>query len=87
MLPGVLDHARGKLSEPVDVFGNPVWDATRLKAQQKADEIRRQGFVGAAMLPMQELEYSAIRTSLAELEKEFRFVERPAPRYAAPVVA
>lgn len=75
----------GKLSESVDVFGNPVWDATRLKAQQKADDIRRQGFVGAAMLPMQELEYSAFRTVLAELEREFRLVERPTPAPAGTV--
>jgi fructose 1,6-bisphosphate aldolase/phosphatase len=61
----------GKLSAGVDVFGNPVWDATRLKAQRKADEMRRQGFVGPAMLPIQELEYSAFRHSLAELEARF----------------
>ncbi len=66
----------GKLSEGVDVFDNPAWDATRLKAQQKADEIRRQGFVGPAMLPTQELEYSAFRQSLEELEKQFQVVER-----------
>lgn len=72
----------GKLSEGVDVFGNPVWDATRLKAQQKADEMRRQGFVGPAMLPMQELEYSAFRKTLEELEAEFRLVQRPEPAYA-----
>ncbi|GBD33259.1 Fructose-1,6-bisphosphate aldolase/phosphatase [bacterium HR33] len=72
----------GKLSEGVDVFGNPVWDATRLKAQQKADEMRRQGFVGPAMLPMQELEYSAFRKTLAELEEQFRIVEKAEPAYA-----
>jgi fructose 1,6-bisphosphate aldolase/phosphatase len=72
----------GRLSDGVDVFANPVWDATRLKAQQKADEMRRQGFVGPAMLPIQELEYSAFRTSLAQLEQEFRIVEKPAPSYA-----
>jgi fructose 1,6-bisphosphate aldolase/phosphatase len=66
----------GKLSEGVDVFDNPAWDATRLKAQQKADEIRRQGFVGPAMLPTQELEYSAFRQSLEELEKQFQVVEK-----------
>jgi fructose 1,6-bisphosphate aldolase/phosphatase len=72
----------GRLSEGVDVFGNPVWDATRLKAQQKADEMRRQGFVGPAMLPMQELEYSAFRKTLAELEEQFRIVERAEVGYA-----
>jgi fructose 1,6-bisphosphate aldolase/phosphatase len=63
--------AEGKLSEGVDVFGNVAWDATRLKAQQKAAEMRLQGFVGPAMLPIQELEYSAFRHSLAGLEEEF----------------
>jgi len=61
----------GQLSERVDVFGNTVWDEARRKAQQKADEIRRQGFVGAAMLPMQELEYSAFRDTLEQLEGRF----------------
>lgn len=72
----------GQLSEAVDVFGNPAWDATRLKAQHKAEEMRRQGFAGPAMLPMQELEYGAFRTVLAELEREFRVVERATPEYA-----
>jgi fructose 1,6-bisphosphate aldolase/phosphatase len=68
----------GRLSEGVDIFGNPVWESTRLRAQQKADEMRRQGFVGPAMLPIQELEYSAFRHSLAELDRLFRVVEKPA---------
>jgi fructose 1,6-bisphosphate aldolase/phosphatase len=67
---------QGKLSEGVDIFGNVVWDATRLKAQRKAEEIRQQGFVGAAMLPIQELEYSAFRDSLAQLEAEFQLREQ-----------
>lgn len=67
--------AEGKLSEGVDIFGNVAWDATRLKAQRKAEDIRQQGFVGPAMLPIQELEYSAFRTSLANLEAEFRVTE------------
>lgn len=62
----------GKLSEGVDIFGNVAWDATRLKAQEKAAEMRKQGFVGAAMLPTQELEYSAFRTSLKELDDAFQ---------------
>jgi hypothetical protein len=33
--------------------------------------MRLQGFVGPAMLPIQELEYSAFRHSLAGLEEEF----------------
>jgi fructose 1,6-bisphosphate aldolase/phosphatase len=67
--------AQGKLSEAVDIFGNVAWEATRLKAQRKAEDIRQQGFAGPAMLPIQELEYSAFRTSLAELEAEFQVHE------------
>ncbi len=61
----------GVLSDGLDIFGNVAWDSTRLKAQRKGEELRRQGFVGPAMLPIQELEYGAFRTSLANLEKEF----------------
>lgn len=61
----------GRLSEGVDLFGNVVWDATRLKAQRKGEAMREQGFFGPAMLPIQELEYSAFRQSLAQLEKRF----------------
>ncbi len=61
----------GQLSTGVDMFGNVAWDFTRLKAQRKAEEIRQQGFVGAAMLPIQELEYSAFRDSVGELESRF----------------
>ncbi|HXF86193.1 MAG TPA: fructose 1,6-bisphosphatase [Anaerolineales bacterium] len=64
----------GKLSEGVDIFGNPVWDYARMKAQQKGEWMRQQGFVGAAMLPMQELEYSAFRKSLEKLEERFIIV-------------
>ncbi len=66
---------QGKLSKGVDVFGNVAWDETRLRAQRKGYELRQQGFVGPAMLPIQELEYSAFRDSLAELEAQFRLRE------------
>jgi fructose 1,6-bisphosphate aldolase/phosphatase len=71
---------QGKLSESVDIFGNIAWEATRFKAQQKAEALRQQGFVGPAMLPIQELEYSAFRTSLAELEAEFQVRDPARPR-------
>ena len=67
----------GVLSKGVDMFESQVWDSTRLKAQRKAEELRQQGFVGPAMLPIQELEYSAFRDSLAELESQFALVEQP----------
>lgn len=57
--------------EHVDLFGNVAWDATRIKVQQKADEWRRQGFIGATMASHAELAYTGIVETLAALEKEF----------------
>lgn len=48
-------------------------------SKRKAEELRKQGFVGPAMLPIQELEYSAFRTSLAQLDAEFELKLIPAP--------
>jgi len=61
----------GKLTEPVDCFDQPYWDYVRMKVSQKAEEIRRQGFSGPAMLPMSELEYTGVMETLKELEKKF----------------
>ncbi|MDE3188263.1 MAG: fructose 1,6-bisphosphatase [Acidobacteriota bacterium] len=66
----------GSLTEPVDNFAHPFWDTVRNRVAKKAMEIRRQGFVGTAMLPMFELEYTGIAEKLAVLEK--RFVVREA---------
>jgi len=61
----------GKLTESADVFDHPYWDYVRNRASQKAEEIRRQGFFGAAMLPMSELEYTGVVETLKALEKRF----------------
>lgn len=61
----------GKLTEPVDAFDQPFWDYIRNKTSQKAEEIRRQGFYGQAMLPYAELEYTGITETLKKLEKRF----------------
>jgi fructose 1,6-bisphosphate aldolase/phosphatase len=42
-----------------------------MKVSQKAEDIRRQGFAGAAMLPMTELEYTGVMDTLNKLEKRF----------------
>jgi fructose 1,6-bisphosphate aldolase/phosphatase len=70
----------GRLTEPLDAFAHPFWDTVRTRVADKAMEMRRQGFVGAAMLPMAELEYTGITEKLAALER--RFVTR-APARAA----
>jgi fructose 1,6-bisphosphate aldolase/phosphatase len=61
----------GKLTEPCDCFDQPYWDYVRMKVSQKAEEIRKQGFSGPAMLPMTELEYTGVMETLKELEKRF----------------
>lgn len=63
---------KGKFTdEYVDLFANVAWDATRLKIQQKAEEWRRQGFIGPTMASHAELSYTGIVDALAALDKEF----------------
>ena len=62
----------GILTEPADCFDHPYWDYVREKAAKKTEEMRRQGFIGPAMLPMSELEYTGVMESLKELEKRFK---------------
>ncbi len=63
------------LTEPVDAFAHPFWNEVRAHVTNKAIEMRRQGFSGAAMLPMAELEYTGVTELLAKLDK--RFTVRP----------
>jgi fructose 1,6-bisphosphate aldolase/phosphatase len=67
----------GKLTEPVDLFEHPYWDAVRLRAADKATEIRRQGFSGPAMVSYSELEYGGIVKILARLDDRFSIRESP----------
>lgn len=60
-----------KLTGPVDVFHHPFWDAVRQQVSLKAMDMRRQGFFGAAMLPMAELEYTGIKDKLKKLDGRF----------------
>jgi fructose 1,6-bisphosphate aldolase/phosphatase len=61
----------GKFTEPTDLFDHPFWDTVRHRAADKAMEMRRQGFSGAAMLPYSELEYGGIVKILEKLEPRF----------------
>jgi fructose 1,6-bisphosphate aldolase/phosphatase len=61
----------GIFTEAVDAFGHPFWDTVRENVSNKAIDMRRQGFFGAAMLPMSELEYTGIMEKLQELDKRF----------------
>jgi len=70
-----------RLSENADTFAHPFWDEVRNRVAAKAVDMRRQGFIGPAMLPMGELEYTGVVETLKELDK--RFVVRPAPAAVA----
>ncbi len=61
----------GALTGPVDAFDHPFWDAVRGHVADKAADMRRQGFFGAAMLPMAELEYTGIMEKLKDLDGRF----------------
>ena len=61
----------GKLTEALDCFAHPFWNTVRDRVAGKAIEMRRQGFFGAAMLPMSELEYTGIVEELKLLEPRF----------------
>jgi fructose 1,6-bisphosphate aldolase/phosphatase len=61
----------GKLTETRDAFAHPFWNTVRDKVADKAMDMRRQGFFGAAMLPMTELEYTGITQKLNELDGKF----------------
>lgn len=61
----------GIFTEPADAFDQPLWDHVRDEVSRKAIEIRRQGFSGAAMLNISELEYGGIVERLNKLEKKF----------------
>lgn len=75
----------GKLTDPVDLFDHPFWDYIRNRAAEKATEIRRQGFSGAAMLPYSELEYGGIVKILEKLDNRFT-VREPARATSAMTV-
>lgn len=65
----------GKLTEPADAFDHPFWDWVRGNVSQKAQEIRRQGFSGPAMLPYDDLEYGGIVDKMKKLDKKFKIRE------------
>lgn len=57
--------------EAVDLFNNPAWDAIRNKIISKAEEFRRQGFVGITMASQAELSYTGIAEAAKRLDGQF----------------
>ena len=81
---GFSMDADGKFSDEfIDFFGNVVWEATRLKIQHKADEWRRQGFIGPTMASHAELSYTGMVEALAALDKEFMMRSNTQPKNPA----
>ena len=78
---------RGKMTEPVDAFAHPFWNTVRDAVASKAIDMRRQGFFGAAMLPISELEYTGIIEKLKTLDKRFPVRAEDAQRLQYPTVA
>lgn len=75
----------GKFTEAVDAFAHPFWDAVRDTVANKAIGMRRQGFFGAAMLPMTELEYTGIKEKLEALDGRFAIRTQEAKKNGAKV--
>ena len=68
---------QGRFSDVyIDFFANPTWDLVRLRAQEKAIEIRSQGWSGPAMLPYSELEYSGSKDTITDLLSQFTVKKR-----------
>lgn len=66
----------GHFSDAVtDFFDNVAWDEVRKRAQDKAFEMRLQGWSGPAMLPYTELEYGGFRETVTGLVDRFQFRE------------
>jgi len=72
----------GKLTAPFDAFDHPFWDTVRQHVADKAMSMREQGFFGAAMQSMAELEYTGIVERLNKIEKRFSVREAPVRRAA-----
>ncbi|MBM3585939.1 MAG: fructose 1,6-bisphosphatase [Alphaproteobacteria bacterium] len=70
-----VDRAGHFSDQYIDFFGDVAWDDARLRAQQKALEMRAQGWSGAAMLPYAELEYSGFRDTVTGLVNRFKYRE------------
>jgi fructose 1,6-bisphosphate aldolase/phosphatase len=67
-----LSVHEGRLTEALDCFAHPFWNEVRRRVAAKAIDMRGQGFFGAAMLPMSELEYTGITETLGALDERFR---------------
>ncbi len=70
---GLSMDASGRFSHNfIDLFDSPVWDEARRRSQEKALEMRKQGFFGAAMASVTEIAYTGLVDTHKALSREFR---------------
>ena len=67
--------SEGKLVGPTDMFRDPAFDKARIKAQDMADILRRQGIFEPHRLPAEEMEYTTLPKILKKLENRFYDIE------------
>jgi fructose 1,6-bisphosphate aldolase/phosphatase len=63
--------ANGKLIGPVDLFDDPAFDYTRMKAMEITDYMRRHGPFEPHRLPGEEMEYTTLPKVLEKLKQRF----------------
>src|SRR5579872_737438 len=74
---GFSINAKGRFTDQyIDFFANPSWDLVRLRAQEKAIEMRSQGWSGPAMMGYDELEYSGFKDTMKSILKNFKIIKR-----------
>jgi len=82
-----MDAAGRFTANVCDLFEGPAWDETRRRSQEKALEMRKQGFFGAAMASVTEIAYTGLVDTHKALEGEFRVRADSANGAKAPAAA
>jgi fructose 1,6-bisphosphate aldolase/phosphatase len=66
--------SNGKLIGPLDMFDDPAFDYTRLKAQEITEYMRRHGAFEPHRLPLEEMEYTTLPKVMEKLKSRFESV-------------
>lgn len=67
-----MNASGGFSGSTVDLFEGPAWDEARRRSQEKALEMRKQGFFGAAMAGVTEIAYTGLVDTHKALDPEFK---------------
>lgn len=77
----------GQLSERIDFMGDQMWDANRLRIQEKNREFRLMGCDGAALAAQEELAYTGLMKIDEMLKPDFRIRPKRSPKATVAVGA